>query len=190
MPPSFVRPHSVRPITDSRRSVIKIVVYWARRFYLFGATPIDVRSDTLFCYSVIMLSIVSVFTLMTPATGKKEIAVKSIAVAATVAATVLALAGSAIAERKPNQLEGRQNEAALSCFAYLKEHLKDPSSFQVDQNIRYEFGKVLTKNYIYITAYGRGKNTYGAVLEHTFICSVKCKAGVPCYTESADDYAR
>lgn len=105
---------------------------------------------------------------------------------------VAVLAGTAFASKKSDPRDGRQEEAGRACFAYLQSNSKDPSSFEVDaDSAKWELGHGLVgKNDIWVTVDGRGKNTYGAVLQHTFSCEVECKKDVPCHVTSVEDAPR
>jgi hypothetical protein len=49
----------------------------------------------------------------------------------------------------------------------------DPT-FQVD------YGARPTKNHLYVSLSGYGRNTYGAVLRHSYRCNLTCKQEKPC----------
>jgi hypothetical protein len=95
------------------------------------------------------------------------------------AATTLTALASSKSEHQ-TYLEGRIDEASIACQKYLLTAAKDPDSIKLDEKYSYSFGKVLTKNWIYIYLGGWGKNSYGAVLRHNFTCEASCKRDQPC----------
>lgn len=102
----------------------------------------------------------------------------------------LSVSAVAHASKKTDQRVGRENEAALACISYLHGISKDPDSFQPSDDYTAELGTMITHNDIFIYINGRGKNTFGAVLQHTFKCDVVCKKGVPCHVDYALDNGR
>lgn len=90
---------------------------------------------------------------------------------------------------KPDQRDGRQEEAYNACAATIRDRAKRPDALSLD--VKYTFyksaGLLGDRNEINISIEGSGMNDYGAVLKHTFLCSEKCKAGKPCFTTSLLD---
>lgn len=105
---------------------------------------------------------------------------------------LLSVPALAVASKKPDPREGRQDEAKSECFSYLKANSKDPDTFEVKQDTAsWEPGHGIFGKYdIWVTVEGRAKNTYGAVLEHSFTCEVQCKKDVPCHVVTVQDDPR
>lgn len=77
-------------------------------------------------------------------------------------------------------LQTKVDDAAAICRQQIVEGAKDPTSVQFSDKYSYAFGRVLTRNWISITWVIMGRNTYGAVLQHTMTCNVSCIEGKAC----------
>jgi hypothetical protein len=71
-------------------------------------------------------------------------------------------------------LKTKVDEAAAMCKSQIVATAKDPTSIQFAENYTYGFGRVVTRNWIFIGWEIMGRNTYGAVLRHSMTCTVSC----------------
>jgi hypothetical protein len=85
-------------------------------------------------------------------------------------------------------LSTREQEANVSCRAYIVATAKDPDSVKFPEDgFGVTFGTVLFRNHLYITNIVYGRNTYGAVLKHNIVCDALCKQNVPCQVIQTSD---
>src|ERR1700722_12047326 len=95
-------------------------------------------------------------------------------IALFVAMIVLGLSAKAPAEDKHEFLQSKVDEAANMCRQNITDTAKDPTTLQFAEKYNYGFGRVVTRNWIFIYWDVMGKNTYGALLKHSITCTVSC----------------
>jgi hypothetical protein len=84
-------------------------------------------------------------------------------------------------------LQRKVDEAAAMCREQIIATAKDPSSVQFADKYSYGFGRVISRNWIFISWSIMGRNTYGAVLRHTMTCTVSCIQGKACTWVNLED---
>ena len=84
----------------------------------------------------------------------------------------------------------RTDEAKKACVSYLIANAKDPSSIKLDDEMAPHYGARLSRNHIGFDMTGYGRNTFGAVLRHTWYCYVSCKEGKPCEISDLSEHQR
>jgi hypothetical protein len=108
-----------------------------------------------------------------------------------VIAAIIALGITTSAFAKEDRMAyliSRVPDATATCKDYLKATAKDPSSIKFEEGSEnYTFGNGFFRNDIWITYRAWGRNTYGAVLIHTFTCQTKCKKDSGCTVWSFQD---
>jgi len=87
--------------------------------------------------------------------------------------------------KKPDQREGRGEEAYKQCVAYLQNNSKNPDSFATNGQYTVKLANWATayragKHQIIIELVARGMNSYGAVYNHGYTCWVQCAPDQPC----------
>ena len=88
---------------------------------------------------------------------------------------------------RTDYLESKAHEAALLCESYIIATAKDPDSIKMPERYTHNLGGGLLHNEIYIYMDVMGRNTYGAVLRHSMICTVNCKQGKGCSVTKLED---
>ncbi len=159
---------------------------------VFGTAPLTgtfQSSDLLFFQSLV--SMYDAGTFVSPQLGdEKSASVPTPQTAPTSTAPIVAPSTPATPSGKLSRtdfLKSKVPEAATMCHDWIVATAKDPSSLQFADDYDYGFGRVISRNWIFITWSIMGRNTYGAVLHHTMTCTISCTQGKACTRNELQD---